>query len=222
MSQPALDHGTLPPADDELFERIAAALETRGLAVLPGALPEEVTRALVADLHGRDSSGFQDAGVGRKRDNANNPFVRRNRIAWINDDEPASRTWVQWTARLRHYLNRRLYLGLFSFESHFSVYAPGDFYARHIDAFRGESNRVLSLVTYLNPGWQPDQGGELLIHDPEAKGPALRIVPAYGTLVIFLSEVFPHEVLPATRTRYGVAGWFRINASVNGRIDPPR
>lgn len=34
-----------------------------------------------------------------------------------------------------------------------------------------------------------------------------------GTLVVFLSEEFEHEVLPAKRDRYSIAGWFRVNPS---------
>jgi SM-20-related protein len=41
---------------------------------------------------------------------------------------------------------------------------------------------------------------------------ALRdVLPAGGTAVAFLSEAVHHEVLPATRERLGVAGWFRTS-----------
>ncbi|WP_335340025.1 2OG-Fe(II) oxygenase [Sedimenticola selenatireducens] len=43
-----------------------------------------------------------------------------------------------------------------------------------------------------------------------------------GELAVFLSEEFPHEVLAADRDRYSVAGWFRVNGSINQQIDPPR
>jgi SM-20-related protein len=49
-----------------------------------------------------------------------------------------------------------------------------------------------------------------------------KVTPLMGTLVLFLSEDFPHEVLPATRDRYAIAGWYRINTSVSDRVDPPR
>ena len=114
----------------------------------------------------------------------------------------------------------RLFLGLFNFESHFAVYRPGDFYRRHLDAFRGDSNRVLSLVTYLNSDWDPEDGGELVIYPQDE--PALRVTPGFGTLVLFLSASFPHEVLAARRERYSVAGWFRLNTSTDERVDPPR
>ncbi len=30
------------------------------------------------------------------------------------------------------------------------------------------------------------------------------------------------RVLPANQERYSIAGWFRVNGSGNGRLDPPR
>jgi SM-20-related protein len=48
-----------------------------------------------------------------------------------------------------------------------------------------------------------------------------KVVPQMGTLVVFLSERFPHEVLPAHADRYSIAGWFRVNTSINNQIDPP-
>ena len=117
--------------------------------------------------------------------------------------------------------SRRLFLGLFSFESHFSHYQSGDFYRKHLDAFKGEANRVLSLVTYLNRGWEPNQGGELVIYSPEDGTELVKVTPMFATLVLFLSEEFSHEVLPTARNRYSVAGWFRLNSSINQHIDPP-
>ncbi|MGB0443129.1 MAG: 2OG-Fe(II) oxygenase, partial [Pseudohongiellaceae bacterium] len=114
-----------------------------------------------------------------------------------------------------------LFLGLFSFESHFSHYQSGDFYRKHLDAFKGEANRVLSLVTYLNRGWEPDQGGELVIYSPEDGTELVKVTPMFATLVLFLSEEFNHEVLSTSRNRYSVAGWFRLNGSIKDSIDPP-
>ena len=47
------------------------------------------------------------------------------------------------------------------------------------------------------------------------------VTPSFGTIVVFLSEEFPHEVLPAKRDRYSIAGWFRLNSSIANNIDPP-
>jgi SM-20-related protein len=36
------------------------------------------------------------------------------------------------------------------------------------------------------------------------------VMPAHNRLVLFLSERFPHEVMPTNRPRHSIAGWFRI------------
>jgi SM-20-related protein len=49
------------------------------------------------------------------------------------------------------------------------------------------------------------------------------VTPELGTVVLFLSEEIPHEVLPAHRNRLGVAGWFRVNTSAAiEKVDPSR
>ncbi|GAB3274617.1 2OG-Fe(II) oxygenase [Parahaliea aestuarii] len=209
--------------DEPFFAQMADDVRRRGYAVCPGALPLPLCEALLAQLQVIPADGFERAGVGREHNHTLNRFVRSDEICWITGESAAGREWLDWSARLQRALNRQLLLGLFSFESHFAHYGPGDFYRKHLDAFRGQANRVLSLVAYLNRGWQPDDGGELLMYlDDEAQGETLKVVPALGTVVVFLSEEFPHEVLPAQRDRYSIAGWFRVNTSTAGRVDPPR
>ncbi|MCW8976343.1 MAG: 2OG-Fe(II) oxygenase [Sedimenticola sp.] len=217
------DYSTDTPLDDDsLFERIACGIEAEGYVILPTALPHQVADNLLHYLSLLEEERFHLARIGRGLDQTKNAFIRRDKIYWMENSHPNAAAWFDWTTRLKRYLNRRLFLGLFSFESHFALYTPGDFYKKHLDAFRGESNRVLTLVTYLNKGWEPDQGGELVLYAPDEGAEITKVVPTFGTLVIFLSEEFPHEVLAADRDRYSVAGWFRINGSINHQIDPPR
>ena len=35
-----------------------------------------------------------------------------------------------------------------------------------------------------------------------------------------LSEAIPHEVRLSHAVRYAIPGWFRVNASVGGALDP--
>lgn len=107
---------------------------------------------------------------------------------------------------LREGLNRRLTLGLASVEAHYAHYPVGAGYARHVDGFRQDDARVLSLVLYLNRDWPADAGGALRLHLPEGHRD---IAPLQGTLAIFLSAGVEHEVLPATQPRFSVAAWFR-------------
>ncbi|MAL93791.1 MAG: 2OG-Fe(II) oxygenase [Haliea sp.] len=212
------DAGALP-VEDRLFAALAEGLRGRGHAVCPDALPDTLQESLLTHLRQMPDSQFHRAGIGRQQDFTLAGSVRRDAICWINGESPAGQAWLNWSAALQTRLNRELLLGLFSFESHFAHYGPGDFYRRHVDAFAGEANRRLSLVAYLNRDWQPGEGGELVLYTAEGE---LRVSPRLGTLVVFLSEEFPHEVLPAARDRYSIAGWFRVNTSSAQRIDPPR
>lgn len=206
-------HSAEAALEQSLFEAMATGIEKQGHVTLPAALPEPICGSLVDYLAALERSQFHQAGTGRGRQTTRNQFLRRDHIYWIDAAHPGSQQWLSWAARLRLYLNRRLLLGLFSFESHFSIYEPGDFYRRHVDAFKDESNRVLSIVVYLNRDWLPDQGGELQLFEPETNAELVRIVPAFGTIALFLSEEFPHEVLPTRCDRYAVAGWYRVNSS---------
>jgi SM-20-related protein len=165
---------------------------------------------------------FNPAGIGRELMHMHNRFVRNDEICWITGESDAGRNWLAFADRLQTFLNRHLLLGLFSFESHFARYAPGAFYKRHLDAFRGQTNRTLSIVAYLNTGWSTDDGGELVLYCDMADREGLRVSPIAGTVVVFLSEDFPHEVLPARRDRYSIAGWYSVNRTTADRVDPPR
>ncbi|WP_243748727.1 2OG-Fe(II) oxygenase [Pseudomaricurvus alcaniphilus] len=208
--------------ESSLFERMANDLLEKGYSINPAMLPAALADTLWQHLQTMPGQKFDSAGIGRQQQHTLNNFVRSDEISWINGESTAGSAWLQWAAELQLYLNRRLFLGLFSFESHFAHYAPGDFYKRHLDAFKGEANRVLSLVVYLNPGWQPEDGGELVLYGEAIAARGIKVTPGYATVVAFLSEEFPHEVLPAARDRYSIAGWFRVNTSTAERIDPPR
>ena len=207
--------------DLPLFDEIADGLTERGFVVLPLALPPAVSEALLLRVTALGDDAFRRAGVGRERDFQLNRFVRSDEIRWLTNADAAEAQYLAWMEQLRQAINRRLFMGLFDYEAHFARYLPGAFYKKHLDAFKGRSNRVLSTVFYLNSGWQEADGGQLLIYgDDEAV--ASKVTPLMGTLVVFLSDSVPHEVLAAQRTRYSIAGWFRVNGSINAQIDPPR
>jgi hypothetical protein len=103
-------------------------------------------------------------------------------------------------------LNRELQLGAVEPELHFAVYPAGAAYATHVDRFRDADSRVLSVVLYLNEAWSEADGGELRLYlEAGPRAPCVDVVPHGGTLVVFLSDRFPHEVLPARRERLSLA-----------------
>lgn len=206
--------------DEALFDTLADELVARGYACLSNAIPDEMVHALRAEFD-RPDCEFKTAGIGRAEDFTVATRVRGDRICWLEGESPAPRLFLAAMSRLREALNRRLFLGLFDYESHLAYYPTGSFYKKHFDAFRGRSNRVLSTVVYLNPHWQTQQGGELVLYAEDGEQVLERITPVGGKLVVFLSERFPHEVLPALAPRYSIAGWFRVNANTAQVIDPP-
>ncbi|RDV24500.1 2OG-Fe(II) oxygenase [Alteromonas aestuariivivens] len=215
-----LDNNTTD--NSTLFARIADDLYAKGYSIQPEGLPAALCEALYQCNQELGNGDFVNAGVGRQTDHHRNQFIRNDEICWIDGTSEAGRAWLNWAEELKVFLNRNLFMGLFSFESHFAHYAPGSFYKRHYDAFRGESNRVLSLVTYLNPDWQREDGGELVLYRSDDDHEGIKLLPRLGTLVLFLSEEFPHEVLPANKDRFSVASWYRINTTHGNQIDPPR
>ena len=201
--------GCIFPHDNEAaFDRIADALETMGYIIIANCLPLALGEALCERSSHLDGK-LDQAGVGRGRALTADGSIRTDGICWLNPDNLAETAYLAWMEQLRLGLNRRLFLGLFGYESHFAVYEVGGSYRKHLDAFQGVSNRVLSTVFYLNPSWSPNSCGELLIHAPVGDALLETVMPTFGTMAIFLSAVFPHEVAVTHRKRYSIAGWFR-------------
>lgn len=199
------------------LDTIADALVEQGYWVVEAALPRGLLDRLIVHFDRLKQGEFKVAGVGRQTDFQVQESIRSDKIHWIQPDAESTAAFLEWMDSLRVGLNRRLYLGLFDYESHFAHYPVGAFYKKHLDAFRsnikqGQANRVLSTVLYLNDDWQKDDGGELLLYAADDEDRVIEsLSPHAGRLVIFLSEKFPHEVLPARRERKSIAGWFRVN-----------
>lgn len=209
--------------EEDVAARIAHGLVTEGFVTVPDALPPAITEGLFQYVRELNADSLRRAGIGRLTDHQLNRFVRGDRIQWLEPGHPAGTPYLAWMEELRNALNRRLFLGLFDYESHFAHYPPGAFYRRHLDSFRGRANRVVSTVGYLNPDWPADGGGEMVIFDTDAPERELaRVHPEAGTFACFLSESVPHEVLPTCLPRASIAGWFRRNASLGGLVDPAR
>jgi len=178
-------------------------------AVVPGFLPESAVAALAAEARRRDSAGeFRPARVGRGERRFERADIRGDRTLWLDEIAPARAEQALWSAleALRATVNEATRLGLFGFEGHYALYPPGAFYRRHRDRFRDDDARVLTCVVYLNREWMRGDGGALRIH--LGPGETRDVMPTGGTLVCFRAERYEHEVLPATRERLAVAGWF--------------
>jgi len=184
-------------------------LAEQGFAIVDEVLPPKQLQALQQSALRMLATAAKPAGTGRGQDHAVNANIRQDHIVWLDQSDAASAGFLAHMERMRLLLNQQLFLGLFSYECHFACYEPGAFYRKHLDAFKGERNRRLSTVFYLNDDWLPQEGGELLLYRSDGQTAASKVSPLANRLVLFLSDEFPHEVLPATRQRLSVAGWFR-------------
>lgn len=197
---------------------IADQVAAHGYAVVPDFLSADEIHALAHDLRQLQAAGeMRNAGIGK--DAELSQTVRGDFIHWLDEatTTPAQRDYLQRLEDLRQAFNQTLYLGLFEFEGHFASYPLGAFYRKHLDQFQHDGQRALSCILYLNEHWQDSDGGQLRLYlDEDGEGEYRDIAPMGGTLVVFLSARYWHEVLPATRERLSITGWFRTRPTQPG------
>ena len=192
---------------------IAGQLEQTGYIVLDNPLPDKLTTQLFTRCQDDDPARFQAAHIGRGTDKKQINSIRGDVIDWLDDADSTDRAYLTCMETLRQGLNEALYLGLFDYECHYAIYKAGAGYAKHSDVLAGKKNRILTTVLYLNEDWQSSDGGELVIFEPTGMEVIATVIPKFGTMIIFLSESFPHEVLISHNTRRSIAGWFRVSGS---------
>jgi SM-20-related protein len=192
----------------ELYEKITDALVRDGYIIVPHAIKGDLPDKLL-DL-AKKTKNFRRAAISRATKKQIDSERRRDKIRWIDHDNGIQSKFLTFADGLKEYLNRELFMGITYFESHFALYEKGDFYETHLDAFKNSKNRVVTVVYYLNEAWVDGDGGELVVYD-EQNSFLTTVVPHADTLVVFLSDKFPHEVLQANKKRYSIAGWFRVD-----------
>lgn len=155
-----------------------------------------------------EESKFKIATIKNQLFQEKNTQVRRDSIYWIDDWDfhLALKDYKTKIDYLTLYFRENLRLSIKSFEGHLAFYNIGDFYKKHIDQHLTTRHRQISFVTYLNESI----GGELVIYDQADKNKITKIIhPKSGKVVIFLSPIIFHEVLPAKSERFSLTGWFR-------------
>jgi SM-20-related protein len=192
------------------MDLIAERLVRVGYIVLQAPLLEKLSGQLLARCQDDDQGRFHAAQVGRGQSKKRIAAIRGDVICWLDGRDRADQAYLAWMEELRMGLNAALFMGLFDYECHYAIYGSGAGYARHSDVLAGRKNRVLSTVYYLNEAWQASDGGELLLFAPVGDAVIATVNPEFGTMIIFLSESFPHRVLAARHARRSIAGWFRV------------
>ena len=199
------------------FEQIADGLAEAGFAVVDNFLANaEVDAILNLDIFREGVVNFRKAGIGKESQLQINESIRGDYIRWIDKNEtpPSAKVYMDRLQGLCEYLNQSLFLSLKDYEIHFTIYPAGSYYKRHLDQFKKDDHRKLSVICYLNKGWEEQHGGQLRMHLSDR---LIDVLPLSGRLVCFRSDQIEHEVLPATKERLSLTGWM-LDQLVDVRI----
>lgn len=197
------------------MNKLIDALATDGYYIWDDFLTENE----VVELRDCIPDNWKQARIGRNDDVSRIASIRRDKIQWLKRDMGAAvNVFLDKMEQIRLLANQHFYLGLFEYEAHFAKYEKGDFYQKHLDCFKGNENRRLTTVFYMNESWEEADAGELVVYGLDDQKIAT-IPPRSGRLFVFLSERFPHEVLPTNAERFSIAGWFRINGVKDNQLD---
>jgi len=198
------------PLSPTIIDRIMDDIAQQGWSLVPDFMPQQAIEQLAGEtLQLPQFGALRQAGVGKGAERSVNANTRGDFILWLEEPEltAAQHNYLAQLEQLRLAANAQLQLGLFEFEGHLAIYPSGSFYRKHIDRFRNDSLRTLTCILYLNHDWKESDGGQLRLYLDGEKH--IDILPQGGTLVTFLSDRFWHEVLPASRERMSITGWFK-------------
>ncbi len=190
-------------------ERNLDELVARGWTSWDDALDPRLVAQLAEHSLSLHAQGlFDRAGIGRAERHQIREDIRVDQIAWWQPEQlnAAQSAFTELLEQLRLTLNRELFLGLQDFELHYAVYEPGAFYRRHLDRFRNQGTRAISLVFFLNPAWHLEHGGQLRLHLDTGTHDLL---PQANRIVLFRADQIAHEVVVTQRTRLSIACWFK-------------
>jgi SM-20-related protein len=200
-----------------------ASLSSSGYVIIENFLPEDLQDALRQDVSKlRDTKHFNIAKIGQDSTNTLDTDIRVAETCFLGpsklQDVPSEprKQLYQVLDQVRSDLPGPLDPNLT--ELLYAYYPKGGFYRRHRDAIPGSASvlRKYSLLLYLNKDWTPKDGGQLLLHRdsggdflPQGEEPNfVEVAPKGGTLVLFQSDLVPHEVLNTNAERLAVVGWY--------------
>ncbi|PIB35230.1 hypothetical protein BFP72_07380 [Reichenbachiella sp. 5M10] len=184
------------------------ALSENHYVVIDNILPTEVLHDLKSSFDERvQEEQLRKAAIGTLNQKHVDRSIRGDEILWLDQNiaDRRIRTFFDLADEIKQNLNRYCYLSLSGYEFHFAHYPVGTFYKRHLDQFQGRNNRLISMILYLNEDWKPEYGGQLHLFLEDGREET--ILPTFGRMVMFKSDVLEHEVMLTAHDRYSITGW---------------
>ena len=209
-----MDELTLNP----VYEQIIDDILNQKYSISNQFFPAEETKALREYVIAQNTQvDFHEAAIGNQTNEQIVKSIRGDKIRWIdeNNQNEVEQIFFNKVNDFIQYLNRTCYMGIEESEFHYAIYPEGTFYQRHVDVFKNDDRRTLSMVFYLNDeDWKDDFGGQLAMYLPKEDGTeeVLEVMPVAGRLAIFDSKTIPHEVKPVNKPRYSITGWLKTRS----------
>ncbi len=168
---------------------------------------------LYQDLEMQHNQGiFKKAAIGRQHTLQVEDNIRGDWIFWLpkSPENLAQNLFSKKMTTLMNAMNSNFYIGLNNYESHYAYYPAGKGYDKHIDQHSTTAARKITFILYLNKQWSAENGGTLKVFSDQDESKLIKeIEPIWGRLVLFRSEIFPHEVSKCFAPRRSLTGWFR-------------
>lgn len=192
---------------DSQWESWADKLAENNFVILDDFLNPDLLRKTQTFLKSKlEEEEFRKAGIGTLTDFTIDRSIRGDWIYWLDKsrDQEISEFYLL-IDELTAQMNKLCYLGALGCEFHLAHYPEGTFYKRHLDQFRERSNRILSVIFYVNESWDVANGGQLRVFNSDDT--TCDIAPLPGRMVLLRSDIVEHEVLKTNASRYSVTGW---------------
>lgn len=202
-----------------IYEKIIDDLSNQKYSISDFFFSVEETKQLrEAIIRTEDKHDFHQAAIGNSQNEQVIMSIRGDKIKWM-DEMNKTKTEEIFFSKINDfidYLNKTCYMGIEESEFHYAIYPEGTFYQKHVDAFKNDDRRTLSIVLYLNDEqWKDEFGGQLTLFLPseDKEEKELDILPLAGRLAVFDSKTIPHEVKTVNRPRYSITGWLKTRST---------
>lgn len=166
---------------------------------------EMYTRIMNFFREKEESDQLKKAGIGSSGEFKLDSSIRGDFIYWLDrDNDHQLFPFFELMDELVEAFRKYCFLSLSGSEFHIAKYPAGSYYKRHLDQFNNRSNRMITVLLYLNENWKPGDGGELKIYGKEQD---ILVEPQARRLLLFKSDKIEHEVLETQVPRYSLTGW---------------
>jgi SM-20-related protein len=195
---------------NEFYEKIIQQFLENRYCIIDNWLTENEAISLgneLLQIYADDN--FKKSAIGNKLNETLERSIRRDFIYWLEEHKYADSFFSKINGFIE-YINKTCFAGIVIKEFHYAVYPQGAFYKKHVDTFKNDDRRTISIACYLNDNWNKDFGGQLRLYLADGN---IDIYPTCGKIVLFDSKTIEHEVMPVLTDKYrlSITGWLKTN-----------